>query len=283
MKIRKDDELGIRMKSYEHMTIPERFIPFLPIIIRVDGRSFSGFTRGLKEPFDENFSDCMIETTKALVEEANALMGYTQSDEISLLLYEDNIKSQLYFGGRVFKTISSLASTATYVFNNSLLPKYLPEKVGKWARFDCRAFNVPTKDEAVNEFLWRELDATRNSIEGAARSVYSHKDCFLKNCSMLQEMLFQKGVNWNDYPDRFKRGTYIQKRLVEKPFTEEEIEYFPEKHNARKNPDLVIKRHVISVIQMPPILKVVNRVGVFFNGEEPVVLEEKTENNRGVL
>ena len=137
--------------------------------------------------------------------------------------------------------ISDLASMCSVYFNRQL-PNFLPEKVDKMPRFDCRVFNVPTLDEAVNTFLWREQDATKNSISMAAQSVYSHNQLNGKTGSDKQEMLFQKGINWNDYPDFFKRGSYIQRKRTLTKFSTEELEKLPQKHQARLNPNLEIER-----------------------------------------
>ena len=141
----------------------------------------------------------------------------------------------------------------------------------KLPTFDCRVFNVPNKQEAVNHFMWREWDATKNSITSAANSVYSHSELQDKNSSQKQEMLFQKGINWNDYPAEFKRGTYIQRKVVERAYLAEELESLPPKHHARLSPDLVVSRMETKVLDMPPLAKVVNQVEVVFNGAAPAV------------
>jgi tRNA(His) 5'-end guanylyltransferase len=127
--------------------------------LRLDGKGFSKFTKGLKRPYDERLSNLMVETTKYLVKETNANCGYTQSDEITLVWYSDSYESKIYFDGRLFKMISDLASMCSVYFNRQL-PNFLPEKVDKMPRFDCRVFNLPTKEEAVNVFLWHEQDPT---------------------------------------------------------------------------------------------------------------------------
>lgn len=135
--------------------------------------------------------------------------------------------------------VSDLAGMCSVFFNREL-PKYLPEKSDKMPRFDARVWNVPTLDEAVNTFLWREQDATKNSITMAASNYYSHNFLMGKNGSEKQELLFQKGINWNDYPDFFKKGSYIQRKRVSTKFTANELEKLPINHNARKNPDMLV-------------------------------------------
>jgi len=163
--------------------------------------------------------------------------------------------------------ISDLAAMCSVFFNREL-PKYLPEKVDKMPRFDCRVYNVPTLDEAVNSFLWREQDATKNSISMAAQSVFSHRELMNKNGSDKQEMLFQKGINWNDYPAFFKRGTYVQRKRVLTPFSLEEIEKLPIKHNARKDPNYVIERWIVDRVNLPPLSKIENKSDVIICGKD---------------
>ena len=198
------------------------------------------------------------------MEASDAVIGYTQSDEITLILYNSGKpESQVLFDGRVSKLTSVVASMATAKYN-VLVPAILPEKHDRLAFFDCRVWNVPTEQEAVNCLLWRELDATRNSIQMAAQALYSHKQLHQKNTSEMQEMLWQKGINWHDYPTRFKRGGYFQRRVMARTFTVDELEQLPPLHEARKNPDAMIRRQVIEPLDLPPLLNVANRVEVIF-------------------
>ena len=269
----KNKSLGDRMKEYESQTCSIKLIPRIPVIARLDGKSFSNFTKGLKKPYDKRLTDLMVETTKYLVKETNANIGYQQSDEISLLFYVDDINSSIYFDGKLFKMIGDLAAMASVFFNRKL-EEYLPEKKDKMPRFDARVFNVPTLPEAVNCFLWRERDATKNSITLAASEYYSHKQLHKKSGDDKQEMLFKKGVNWNDYPAFFKRGTYVQRKRVITKFSTEELEKLPLKHEARKNPDLEIERWVIDVVDMPPLSKVQNKVDTVVYGKKPILISE---------
>ena len=264
----KNDVLGNRMKGYENTTCGTRLFSRIPVIARLDGKGFSKFTKGLQRPYDERLTNFMVETTKYLVKETNANCGYHQSDEITLVWYSESHESKIYFDGRLFKMISDLAAMASVYFNREL-PNYLPEKAHLMPRFDCRVFNVPTIHEAANTFLWRELDATKNSISMAAQHYYSHKELEGKNGSEKQEMLFQKGINWNDYPSFFKRGTYIQRKRQLTKFSTEELERLPEKHQARLNPDLMIERWTINKVDMPPLMTVKNREEVILFGAEP--------------
>jgi len=264
------DTFGDRMKFYENQTCGIKLLPQLPIVARLDGKGFSKFTKGLERPYDKRLSDLMIKTTEYLVKETNANCGYTQSDEISLVWYVDSYESQTYFNGRYFKIIGDLAGMASVFFNREL-PKYLPEKVDKMPRLDARAWNVPSLIEATNVFLWREQDATKNSITMAASEYYSHNQLEYKNGKDKQEMLFQKGVNWNDYPDFFKRGTYVQRKRVVRPYTVEELDKLPKLHKARQNPSLEIERWQTGPIDLPPLSNIDNRVDVIIFGKDPIL------------
>jgi len=270
------DSLGDRMKGYENQTCGIKLIPRLPVIARLDGKGFSKFTRGLKRPYDERLSNLMVETVKYLVHETNANCGYTQSDEITLVWYNPEINSETYFGGRLFKMLTDLSAMASVYFNREL-PKYLPEKTHLLPRFDARVFNTPTLEEAVNAFLWRENDATKNSISMAAQSVYSHAQLLNKDGSEQQDMLRDKGINWNDYPSFFKRGTYVQRKRILTKFTSKEIEKLPAKHKARSNPDLEVERWEISQINLEPLAKIFNRVDVIIFGKDPIINLKKPE------
>lgn len=267
------DDLGNRMKMYEKAESGRRFIPLLPVCARLDGRSFSKFTKDLAKPYDIDFAELMQDVTQYMVEETNACIGYTHSDEISLVWYSNDTKSQIFFDGKIQKMVSILAAMCSTYFMYEL-PVYLPDKwelLESPVMFDCRVWQMPNLIEATNVFLWREFDATRNSVQSSARSVYSHKECLDKNTSQLQEMLFDKGINWNDYPDFFKRGSYFQRRLKKTKFSAEEIKRLPEKHAARLNPELEIERHVVERIDMPIFAKITNKVAVIFNGSDPAV------------
>lgn len=256
------------MKLYESAEVSRRFMPMLPILARVDGRCFHGFTHGMDRPFDDGFGEAMIETARYLARETNACMAYVQSDEITLTWHSTDPKSQVWFDGRIHKMVSQLAAHATLAFYRRVLTS-MPERAEKLPTFDARAWQVPNRTEGANVFIWREWDATKNSITMAAQSVYSDKQLHGINGAKKQEMLWQKGINWNEYPAHFKRGTYIQRRTVERPFTAEEIEKLPPRHDARTNPGLTIARSDWQEVAMPPLQSVINREAVIYDGEEP--------------
>jgi tRNA(His) guanylyltransferase len=267
------DEFGDRMKMYEMAEAGRYFTPLLPIVARLDGCNFSSFTHGFVRPYDKRMTDIMVATTKYLVETTQAKCGYTQSDEISLVFYSDSFKSQIFLDGRIHKMVSRLAGRTSSFFTR-VLPKYLEERSDAIIEFDCRCWQLPDLMEATNAVLWREMDATKNSVSMAAQHYYSHKQLQDLGRADMMDLLMEKGVNWNDYPPYFKRGTYVQRKRTVRKFTVEEIDKLPIKHEARTNPDLEVERSDVVVIDMPPLAKVTNRVDVVIFGADPVVVTD---------
>lgn len=259
-----NDSLGDRMKMYEQLS-RNKLMPLIPAMARIDGRKFSSFTRGMVRPYDVRLSSLMVSTTRYLVQETNACMGYTQSDEITLTWLMD-----LPFDGRVQKMQSVLAAMATAYFSREMRDRLPSEYQDKLPHFDCRVWNVPNREEGANVFLWREWDATKNSISMAAQSHYSHNELMNKHSGDMQEMLHQRGINWNDYPTFFKRGNYIQRRKTLRRFSTDELDKLPEKHEARTNPDLMVERTDWERIEMPIFSQVTNRAEVVYDGAEPI-------------
>jgi tRNA(His) guanylyltransferase len=262
------DALGDRMKMYEGIEAGRRLMPLAPTLARIDGRAFHSFTRGMERPFDPRFSAAMVATTEHLVRETGACMGYTQSDEITLAWHSTDIKSQIYFDGRVAKMVSQLAAQATLAFFREVLTR-MPEYAPRLPTFDARVWQVPNRTEAANVFLWREWDATKNSLSMAAAAFYSPKQMHGKHGGDQHDMLHAAGVNWNDYPAGFKRGTYVQRKRVTRPFSADELGALPPKHAARTNPNLVVERSDVGVVNLPPIGTMANREAVIFDGAAP--------------
>jgi tRNA(His) 5'-end guanylyltransferase len=266
------ENLGDWCKWLEKNFSPDIMIPTLPVIIRLDGNNFHNWTKGLERPFDKNLNQLMTEVTKALVEETNAVVGYTQSDEITLILYSADKKSSIYNDGKKQKILSKLTGKCVTYFNE-LRKVYLPEH-DKIANFDCRIYQAPSLHDACLQLLWRENDATKNSVAMLAQSLFSHKDLQgLHGGQMQDKMMLEKGVNWNDLEPKYKRGTYVKRIKTSKPFTPEELNQLSPNHNAHRNPDLIIERNVVSVVDMPIFSKIENRVDVVFFDAEPKMFE----------
>jgi len=262
--------LGDWCKWLERNFSTEVMIPTLPVIIRLDGNNFHSWTKGLNRPFDENLNNLMIDTTKFLVEETNAVIGYTQSDEITLILYSDDKKSSLYNDGKKQKILSKLTAKCVNHFN-SVRESYLPEH-NKIATFDCRIYQTPTLHDACVQLLWIENDATKNSISSVAQSLFSHKELQgLSGSEMQDKMMLEKSVNWNDLPTKNKRGSYVKRVKVFNEFTEDELKDLPVKHRAHKDPQMSFERHIIKSIEYPIFHKITNKVDVIFNNAEPIV------------
>lgn len=221
------DSLGDRMKQYEYVT-RNYLTRKLPVIIRIDGKAFHSFTRGFNKPFDEVFVKSMQDTMKYLCENIQGcVLGYTQSDEITLVLVDyQNMEACAWFDNNIQKMVSVSASMATMAFNRyfdenwqraypidkitskncDLVNRYC-DASDKGAMFDSRVFTLP-KEEVVNCLIWRQQDATRNSIQSVGQANFSHNELHGKSCDDIQDMLVvQKGINWNDYPTHLKRGS----------------------------------------------------------------------------
>lgn len=266
----KFETLGDWCKWLEKNFSPDVMIPTLPVIIRIDGNNFSKWTKGLDKPFDSNLNQLMTDLTKALVEETNSVIGYTQSDEITLILYSSDRKSAIYNDGKKQKILSKLTGFCVTYFNNRRKELNLGHK--KDANFDCRIYQTPTLHDATIQLLWRENDATKNSISMLAQSLFSHKELQSLNGNEMQDkMMLEKGVNWNNLETKFKRGVYIKRIKKMMPFTEEELSELPAKHNAHKNPGLLIERNSFDVIEYPIFNKIINKEEVVFFNEEPKV------------
>lgn len=222
------DSLGERMKGYEFAS-RDMMTKRMPVIIRLDGKAFHTFTKGLRKPFDEILMSTMWQTAKYLCENIQGCkIAYTQSDEISLLLTNyDNITTDSWFGNSVQKMVSVSASMATLAFNrhfreitedfrnqsfNDVQYKSLLKTKFDTAIFDSRVFVIP-KEEVNNYFIWRQQDAMRNSVQMLAQSKFSHKELHKKNVSMLKNMLLEVGVSWDNLPTSQKRGTCL-KRVI---------------------------------------------------------------------
>jgi tRNA(His) guanylyltransferase len=251
------DEIGDRMKEYEARFSP-RLMPLLPTLARIDGKAFHNYTRKMSRPFDYGFIEQMRATTAFLVQETRALVGYCQSDEITLCFYSPTTKSQIFFDGKSQKLTSVLASMATAYFNLNK-PAAWMANTPFMALFDCRVWQVPTLCEAANVFVWRELDATRNSVEMLARAHYSHKELLGVNCAGLHDLLHAKGVNWNDYPAAAKRGSYFGWREYE---MEHDCEAEGCTGPAHPGPKM---RKKLTDLELEPILSYPDRVHTLFS------------------
>lgn len=228
------DDLGTRMKEFYEQVPKTRLTRRTPVAIRIDGKAFHTFTRGFDKPFDKVLGNAMVATMKYLCENIQGcVFGYTQSDEITLILIDyQKFTSSAWFDYEVQKMCSIAASMATMEFNrrfneevnnwyytcpidiskDDLFYTYV-NSIKKGAMFDARCFNIP-KEEVCNLIYWRQLDATRNSIQMVGQANFSHNE--LQNCScndIQDKLMLEKLINWNNYETRWKRGVAWRKDI----------------------------------------------------------------------
>lgn len=244
------DSLGDRMKRYEAASTSRTLLDHVPAIVRVDGRAFHTFTCGL-QTFDEGLIDAMEASAREVLADFAAAVAFVQSDEASFLFFQSTLKSELPFAGRAQKIESVIASAFTLAFNResgSMAERY------RWrATFDARAWSMPNREEAGNYFLWRERDATKNSIASLAQSAFSHKQLHGKHTGDMTAMLEAAGIRWDELEDRKKRGSFFRRGTYE--------------------PSPGVIRSRTERINMPPFGRVMNRVAVLFDGETPFLLQ----------
>lgn len=235
--------LATRMKENYEKVSKTSLMRRVPVAIRLDGKNFHTFTRGFKKPFDEILIKSMQETTKYLCENIQGcVLGYTQSDEISLLLVDyKNLNSSAWFDYEIQKICSIAASIATMAFNKSFtknaeefmtdcassyemeglcgkgteeykLCEVYQKAIQKGAMFDARCFNIP-KEEVVNCLYWRQIDAIRNSVQMVGQANYSSKQLDGKSCNRIKEMLLsEKNIDWDSLPIYQQRGSCCIKK-----------------------------------------------------------------------
>ena len=231
----KRDSLGDRMKGNYENRSKTYLVRRMPVVIRLDGRSFHSFTKGFDKPFDKVMMGAMQQTTLMLCQNIQGcVFGYTQSDEITLVLVDYNThETDAWFDYSVQKMCSVAASMCTLYFNKIFdkmyfewsfnrelndttdkLDKVYLKAISKGATFDARVFNIP-KEEVTNCILWRTMDATRNSISSLAQAYFPHKQLQGKSSNEMQDMLMDEfSVNWNNLTIPEKRGTAVYKKVV---------------------------------------------------------------------
>ena len=228
----KRDSLGDRMKGNYENRSKTYLVRRMPVIIRLDGKAFHTFTRGFNKPFDEVMMQTMQQTTLKLCQEIQGcVFGYTQSDEITLVMVDYNdINTDAWFDYSVQKMCSVASSMCTLYFNKIFsemvdvfiansdvtpeeekLERVYNKAIEKGAMFDARVFNIP-REELINCVLWRIKDSVRNSVSSLAQAYFSHKELHGKNSSQMQDMLMENfGINWNDLSNFEKTGTLVTK------------------------------------------------------------------------
>jgi len=210
-----NQSLADRIKNYENTT--RKYLPSkCYTLIRLDGKAFHTFTRHFKKPYDDRLIEAMQQTTKYLCSHIQGCkVGYTQSDEITLVLTDfDNEKTNAWLNGNIQKISSisaSMASTFLYFYLVNYTNIYDEKDISDIPIFDSRVWTLDDKYEVFNTILWRQHDCTKNAIQGLAQSVFSHKECINKNCKKLIDYLKEKGLNFDHYLSYIKFGTLVYK------------------------------------------------------------------------
>lgn len=266
------DALGNRMKTYE--AVNRTFIiPKLHTVLRLDGKAFHTYTEQFEKPFDDKLIEAMNETAKYLCSKIQgAKFAFVQSDEISIYISDtDKLVTQLWVKGNIQKMVSLSASMAAAKFNHVRMKQIMEFILNKCpldpvtfgprpalidiydhlygmqlAEFDSRVFQLPNEQEVVNCFLWRQQDCTRNSIASVAQSLYSQGELKHKNVSDMQEMSFQKGVNWDKLDPKLKRGRFIARQayMNDEPIAWEQYKTYSESNESPDDTKLRTKWEV---------------------------------------
>lgn len=226
-----NDALGTRMKTFYEAIPKFQLYRRTPVAIRIDGKAFHTFTRGFEKPFDKALGNAMARTMTYLCQNIQGcVFGYTQSDEITLILIDyQTFETDAWFGYEVQKLCSISASMATMAFNrffkeetetfrrrvnnsftcsdkeHKLCTTY-EKALAAGAMFDARCFNIP-KEEVTNLVYWRQLDAMRNSVQMVGQANFSQNELQGQSCENIKQMLLeQRNINWNSFPDRWRHG-----------------------------------------------------------------------------
>lgn len=242
------DLLGDRLKAAEQVEAGRRANKTLPLLARLDGKAFHTFTKGLKRPYDTRLSDLMLDTTKYLVEQTHARLGYTQSDEISLywdLSLDENPDAEYLHSGKFQKLTSVLASMAGAYFSREL-PARIPEKASALPIFDCRVWNAESRRDVYLNFLWRQNDAIKNSISMAAQAHFSPKQLHGVGSEEKKRLLREVGAPWEAEPVFFKSGSFVKRVAKTVTLTAEQLQKIPEKHR----PSGPVTRTVVEEVDM---------------------------------
>ncbi len=246
--------LGQRIKELEHSIDDLAVLDTAQIIVgRLDGRSFSKFTKNMQKPFDSTFSNAMQRTTKYLMSAFSPDLAYTQSDEITLVWIPKNIPdaNTMLFAGRIQKLASVLAGATSVCFFKEITVDILhntQKYLEMFPHFDCRLFNC-TEQESYEALVWRQRDCIKNSISMAARAAYPHAALHKKCGAEKINMLLAQGISWHDYDSHNKYGTFFRKRVEEVPLTPEQLTKIPEKHR----PNGPVPRNIVTAYHPGPL------------------------------
>lgn len=262
------DNLGDEVKYFESLESTRKLDLTSPICVRIDGRNFSKLTKNMKKPFDDNMSNIMMETTKWLVEKTNALIGYVQSDEITLIFFKKPEEVEFLFSGRIQKLNSILSGMTSSKFCIEMM-KHNPELIENHIpHFDCRIWNVPTKQVAAMTVLWRSQDARRNAINTIAHSIIDHSKLQNKNQKQLLQLIKENNISFEkDFTLYEKHGAFFQKKKKLMKISEEIWNKIPEKNKPNNQ---YVNRSVVERLNIGYFGDVINQVPVIFDSETPI-------------
>ena len=264
------EALGDRMKEFESVHTQTSLVPGIPVYVRIDGRAFHTFTRGLQKPFDPDFAWTMKETTKHLHDKTNAFISYVQSDEISLCYLEP---SKMPFETRLFKLESVLAGMTSAAFCVYGSKTMLKDRIEKFIpHFDCRVCQMPL-EEIPNMLLFRERDCFKNAITLVALEHFSNKQIHKKSGDEKIEMLASIGVDFSkDIDEDFRYGAWFRRVVFQKELDAETLAKIPEKQRKLdENGKMLVTRSEVRQVKFGmPLSRMENRLDVVLNGVSPV-------------
>ena len=247
MPVRRDEGEAKRWEQVWARRLP----PDNPWIVRLDGRGFHGWTRGLERPFDDRLRAMMVETAEAILTEAGGEHAFTQSDEVTIVIACTG-KSEPAFGGKLQKLVSLLAACASTTFNDAAR-RLAPEHAVKagTALFDARAFAVPGEEAARIAFEERQRDCRRNAVQSVGHWRYGHRAMLGRSSREVAQALEDEGIGMGSWPAMHTGGVALARRRVWRRFTTDEIERLPPKHTARAKPDLIYERTEVEAMHAP--------------------------------
>ena len=265
--VRRDEGLA---KEWERQWA-RRLPPDKPWIVRLDGRGFHRWTRGLERPLDARLREAMVRTAEACADDANAWHAYTQSDEVTLVL-ERTEGGEPAFGGKLQKMVSLLAARASITFNDAaraLMPEHAAKRAA--AVFDARAFAVPDRASACTALAERALDCWRNAVQSAGQARYGHRTMLGLKTAEVRERLERDGTPMSHWARAHTGGVALVRHRVRRRFEAAEIERLPPRHAARSDPDLKVERTETERLEGPDYRDTGAAMRMIFSWRDEVV------------
>jgi tRNA(His) guanylyltransferase len=272
------DVLGDYLKEKDRQQTGQAATADEVLVVRLDGRSFSRVTASLAKPFDGALAECMMLACRAVVEDLEPVLGYTQSDEMTFLF--DARAAAIKFGGELQHLGSVCAGLASTVFTLEALRRFPEEFVRRHrAHFDGRAVPYAPKDAALT-VLWRETDARRNSALAAGRSALTQSQMQGKSPTEVKQMLLDLGIDYEGaFPEHFRRGTFMRRREVVSSLPDEVLARIPAHLREAKSKEMVRRKRIVEMKDVPPLYLVENLEDFILRDGDPVVVEKPFASN----